>query len=150
MWSDGIQDKHGSALDELIQSKNLTQLINEPTHLINNSRSCIDLNITSQPNLFIDYGIHPSLFERCHHEIIHGKLNLTVLPPPAYKRKVWDYHKVDSEELKNKLSSIGWRELFQDMNVNMMTETFTKPVFEIINSTIPNKILTCNDKDPPG
>ena len=81
-------------------------------------------------------------------EIIHGKLNLTVLPPPAYKRKVWDYHKVDSEELKNKLNSIGWRELFQDMNVNMMTETFTKTVLEIINSTIPNKIITCNEKDP--
>ena len=76
-WSDGIQDKHGSALDELIQSKNLAQLINKPTHSINNSRSCIDLIITSQPNLFIDYGIHPSLFKRCHHEIIHGKLNLT-------------------------------------------------------------------------
>ena len=43
------------------------------------------------------------------------KLNLTVLPPPAYKRKVWDYHKVDSEELKNKLNSIGWHELFQDI-----------------------------------
>ena len=84
-WSDGIEDKHGSTLDVLIQSKNLTQLINEPTHLLNNSRSCIDLIITSQDNLFIDYGIHPSLFERCHYEIIHGKLNLTVLPPPAYK-----------------------------------------------------------------
>ena len=120
-WSDGIEDKHGSALDELIQSKNLTQLINEPTHSLNNSRSCIDLIITSQPNLFIGYGIHPSLFECCHHEIIHGKLNLTVLPPLAYKRKVWEYHKVDSEELKNKLNSIGWCELFQDMNINMMT-----------------------------
>ena len=31
-WSDSIEDKHGSVLDELIQSKNLTQLINEPTH----------------------------------------------------------------------------------------------------------------------
>ena len=31
----------------------------------------------------------------------------------------------------------------------MMTETFTKTVLEIIKSTIPNKIITCNDKDPP-
>ena len=89
------------------------------------------------------------MLDCCYCEIIHGKLNLTVLPPPAYKQNVWDSHKVDSKELKNTLDSIGWCELFQDMNVNMMTETFTKTVLEIINSTILNKVITCYDKDPP-
>ena len=42
-WCGNIQDQHGTALDDLIQSKNLSQLIDEPTHIINDSSSCIDL-----------------------------------------------------------------------------------------------------------
>ena len=36
-WSGDIEDHHGTALDDLIQSKNLSQLIDEPTHVINDS-----------------------------------------------------------------------------------------------------------------
>ena len=50
--SGDIEDPHGTALDDLIQSKNLSQLTDEPTHIINDSSSCIDLIITSQPFLF--------------------------------------------------------------------------------------------------
>ena len=48
----------GIALDELIESNNMTQLIDQPTNLESRGISCVDLIITDQPNLFIDYGIH--------------------------------------------------------------------------------------------
>ena len=51
-WSGDIEDHHGTTLDDLIQSKNLFQLIDEPMHIINDSSSCIDFIITSQPFLF--------------------------------------------------------------------------------------------------
>ena len=57
-WSADIEDHHGTALDDLIQSKNLSQLIDEPMHIINDSSSCIDLIITSQPFLFVEHGMH--------------------------------------------------------------------------------------------
>ena len=45
--------------------------------------------MTDQPNLFIDPGVHPSYNDICQHQIIYGKLNVSVPFPPPYKRKVW-------------------------------------------------------------
>ena len=55
-----IENEEVVALDEFIESNNLTQLIDQPTHIMNESRSCIDLIITDQPNFLVDYGVHPS------------------------------------------------------------------------------------------
>ena len=44
----------------------LKQIITQPTHILNNSFSCIDLLFTSQPNLVIELGAHSSLHSNCH------------------------------------------------------------------------------------
>ena len=36
----------------------LSQIINEPTHILESSSSCIDLFFTTQPNLVVDSGVH--------------------------------------------------------------------------------------------
>ena len=112
-WSGDIEDHHGPVLDDLIQSKNLSQLIDEPTHIINDSSPCIDLIITSQPFLFVEHGIHPSLFKNCHHKIVHGKLNLSVPPPPVFKRKLWDYNNADIDALHDKLRCVDSYAVFR-------------------------------------
>ena len=45
----------GSELDFLTSQFGLFQIIKEPTHIIDNSRSSIDLIFTSQPNMVIDW-----------------------------------------------------------------------------------------------
>ena len=62
-WPGDNENEEGVALDEFIESKNLTQLIDQLTHIINESRSCIDLIITDQPNILVDYGVHPLLYK---------------------------------------------------------------------------------------
>ena len=47
----------GSKLDVSTCSHGLHQLINEPTHLLDISSSCIDLIFTSQPNLAMESGV---------------------------------------------------------------------------------------------
>ena len=86
-WAEDTELPEGTALDELIESNNLFQLIDKPTHIRENSRSYIDLIITDQPKLFVDNGVHPSLDKHCHHNIIFGKMNLSVPHAPPYKRK---------------------------------------------------------------
>ena len=144
-WSGDIEDPHGTALDDLIQNKNLSQ----PTHIINDSSFCIDLIITSQPFLFVEQGIQPSLFKNCHHEIIHGKLNLLVPPPPVFNHKLWDYNNADIYTLHDKLRRVNWYALFSGLDVNMMAKTFIDLVLPAITDTIPNKLITCNSNDPP-
>ena len=87
-WAEDTELPERTALDELIEGNNLFQLIDLPTHVRGNSKSCIDLIITDRPNLFIDNGVHPSLDKRCHHNIIFGEMHLSVPHAPPYKRKV--------------------------------------------------------------
>ena len=50
----------GSKIDILTSTFGFHQIINEATHILNNSSSCIDLIFTSQPNLVTESGVHSS------------------------------------------------------------------------------------------
>ena len=95
-WPGDIELPEGSALDEFIESNNLSQLIDEPTNIRTTGMSCVDLIITDQPNLFVNFGVHSSLDDHCQHQIIYGKLNISV---PPYKRKGWYYAKAQKIKL---------------------------------------------------
>ena len=82
-WPGDINSTEGiMALDALLESNDLTQLIDQPTNIESTGVSWVDLIITDQPNLFVDYGIHSSLYNFCHHQIIHGEVNVSVPSPP--------------------------------------------------------------------
>ena len=49
----------GKTIESITSQLGLYQLINEPTHLFENSSSCIDLIFTSQPNLDARIGCLP-------------------------------------------------------------------------------------------
>ena len=66
----------GSKVDAITSQFGLQQLITEPTHILADSSSCIDLLFTSQPNLVIESGVHSSLYQNCHHQGIYAKFNL--------------------------------------------------------------------------
>ena len=57
----------GSKIDAVTSQFGLQQLIKEPTHILGNSSSCIDLIYTSHPSLVMELGIHPSLHSNYHH-----------------------------------------------------------------------------------
>ena len=66
----------------------LHEIANEPTHILPNSSSCIDLIFTSQPNMVIESGIHSSLHSSCHHQIVFAKFNLRICYPPPHSKEV--------------------------------------------------------------
>ena len=55
------------------------QMIDKPTHYINESSSFIDLILFSNVNLTKNYGVEQSLYKKCHHNTIYGTLNFNVL-----------------------------------------------------------------------
>ena len=81
-------------IDCLASEYDLKQVINEPTNLLENSSSYIDLIFTSQPNL-VDAGVHPSLHANCHHQIVYAKFSLKIHYPLPYEREVWHFQKAD-------------------------------------------------------
>ena len=78
-------------LYSLTSLNGFSQSINEPTHIHANSSSCIDLILTDQPNLSINFGVQSSLHPNCLHHIVHSRCNLNIYYPPPYQRLTWDY-----------------------------------------------------------
>ena len=135
-------------MNEFIESNNLPQLIDEPTNIRTTGMSCIDLIITDQPNLFVDFGVHPSLDNHCQHQIIHGKLNISVPTPAPYKRKIWYYAKAQKDKIKSTLENIDCPTIFAGLDVDDMTQLFTSKCLNVLSQYIPNKIIACDDRDP--
>ena len=66
---------------------------NQTNTYLESSASWIDLIFTNQYNIAMDSGIHSSLHENCHHQILYSKLNLKIEYPPPYIRKTWDHNR---------------------------------------------------------
>ena len=82
-WPGGDTNPEGREIEDLFTSLNLTQIISEPTNFEPGKKpSCIDLIVTDQPNLILDSGTRASLDSNCHHQIIYGKINFRIPPPP--------------------------------------------------------------------
>ena len=149
-WENDIENNEDRAFGDFVITNNLEELINEPTHLRDDgSQSCIDQICTDQPFMFTESGVLPSLDAHSKHQIVHGTLNINVPCPPPYKRKVWGYKSANSDNIRREINTTDWANLFQNRNVNEMTETFTDVFLNIISRNISNKIVTVDDKDAP-
>ena len=73
----------GQEIDTLTSSTGRTQIIDKPTHVINNSLSGIYLIFCTNWNVISKHGIYDSIFEKYHHNINYGKVNIHV-PLSAY------------------------------------------------------------------
>ena len=94
-WPGDSTTIEGSRLDSLVSTYGFHQLIFEPTHVLHNSLSCIDLIITDQPSLVAGSGVHLTLHENCHHQITYCKLSYKIEYLPPYERLVWDFKRAD-------------------------------------------------------
>ena len=97
LWrTNDAKSPEGVTLDKIIEGNNLYQLFDEPTTICVTIISCVDVIITDQPNLFVESGVRPSLDDNCQHQIIYGKLIVSLSHSPPYKRTVWEYEKANT------------------------------------------------------
>ena len=84
----------------------LKQLITEPTRITENSRSLIDLFLTSRPELYVSIVIPIGFSDHC---AIAGfrKLNRIKLPPPRFV-DVRNYKNCDPTLFKTDLHYVPW------------------------------------------
>ena len=54
-----VTRSESSQIEFLASQFAMSKVIKEPTHILVNSKSCIDLIFTSQPNMIMDSGVHP-------------------------------------------------------------------------------------------
>ena len=139
----------GAQLDSITPLYVIKQLISGPTHILQQSSSCIDLIFTNQPNIITDSGLDSFLHSKCHHQIIYSKFSLKIEYPPPYIHKIWNYNRAETDLINHAIENCDWPSLFLGKNVHQQVEIFNKTLLNIFYNYIPNKFILCNNKDPP-
>ena len=109
--------------------------------------SRIDFLFTSQPNLVMESGVHSSLHQNCHHQIIYAKINLKVFYPPPYEREIWHYQRANVDQIQRAIDQFSWEKSFRNLNINEMVFLFNKTIKNIFSNFIPQ--VTSDERDPP-
>ena len=76
--------------------------------------SCIDLIFCTNKNIFSNHGVDVTVFEKCHHNVIYGKINIRVPLPPVHIGEVLDYSRANFENINKAVSSFHWTKAFEN------------------------------------
>ena len=139
----------GNTIENITSQLGLHQIINEPTHILPNSSSCIDQIFMSQPNMIVESGIHSSFHSNLHHQIVFAKFNLKICYPPPYSREVWHFKEAKTDLIRRALNDFNWERAFSNTNVNEKVCNFNKSGLNALRNFIPHGNMLCDDKDPP-
>ena len=149
-WHDKDSNtSEGISVENITSQFGLHHIINEPTHILENSSSCIDLIFTSQPNLSVESGTQPSLHPNCHYQIIYAKFNLEVLYPSSFTREVWHYQDSNVDLIRRSINEFDWDRAFANKHVDEKVLIFNKTVLKVLSNFIPHEVIVCDDKNPP-
>ena len=113
-----------------------TQTIDKPTYIINNSKQCIVLIFWTNQNVISKYGVDASPFDKCHHNIIYGKINIRVPLPPVFIYKVCSYSKADVQNVQKALLDFNWRKSFESFSVDSKVDILNETLFNSFLETI--------------
>ena len=116
----------GIDLESVSSSHGLHQLITDPTHILPQPSSWIDLIFIDQPSFVIDSGVHSSLHANFYHQITLCKLTLTIVLPPPYERLVWNYEKADVTAIRKALDLVHWDFIFLNKTVHDQVLAFIR------------------------
>ena len=84
-WTRDKPTIEGTQLESFTSVYGFHQLISQPTHLLPQTSSYIDLIFADEPNLIVDSGVHHLLHSNCQHQITYCKLNVNTEYPPPYE-----------------------------------------------------------------
>ena len=111
-WKSDITNSAGLGLDSLTSSAIYIQIIAKSPLAVSSSMSCIDLIFCTNLNVISKHSVDVWTFDKCHHDIIYGKINNGVNLPPIYVREVWNYKRTNVENSKKAISNFNWNKPF--------------------------------------
>ena len=90
--------------------------------------SCVDLIFSYQPNLVMSSGIHSSLHQNFHHQIVFAKFNLKVHYLPPYEHEVWHFKKTNTDHIKRAINGFPWERSFTKLHMNDIVYLFNQTI----------------------
>ena len=130
-WNNDINNAKCCPLDIPTSSAEYKQIISKPIHTVNNSFSCIDLIFCNNLNTISNYGIYLSIFEKYHHNIIFGKINIRILLPPSNVREIWDYRIANIKSMQKAIQNFDRVKAFGNLSVDGKVDVLNETLINI-------------------
>jgi hypothetical protein len=139
----------GARLYSWMECNSLYQVIKEPTRVTSHSATLLDLIITNYPGYFVfsDVLSPPS---GCDHSFVYARINVFPEKQKCYKRRIWDFSKIDYTVLHTNLLNINYEDIC--MNTDNIDDLYCKwyeTFREALEFSIPNRIVTIRPRDKP-
>lgn len=147
VWdSEHSESELGRRLVNLVQSLNLSQLVNSPTR----NNNLLDLLITDSPGFFSNVDVLPPI-DDLDHNTIYGHLNLHHPKVQSFMRKIWLYDRGDYQTLNAMLFRVDWDRFFSSTDdLDALTSRLTDMLLDCVNSCVPTKHVKVRARDKPG
>ena len=129
----------GQEIDSLTLAAWYKQIIDKPTHVVNNSMWCIDLLFCTNQNTISNYAVDVLIFDKCYYNIIFGKVNIRVPLPPVNIHEVLNYSQAIVENMKHAISNFSWSEAFESLPIDGEVKHLNETLLNIFRNYIPNK-----------
>ena len=111
--------------------------------------SCIDLIFCTNKNILSNHGVNITILEKCHRNVIYGKINIWVPLPQVHIREVCDYSKANIKNINKAISNFNWPRAFENLSVDKKVELLNETLRNIYRKYIPNEKIKCDYRQPP-
>ena len=98
--------------------------------------SCIDLIFCNNQSAISNHGVDASIFDKCHDNIIYGKINISVPLPLIYFREVRNYKNANTESLQKAISNFDLNKAFENLSIDEKVELLNKTLLNIFRNKI--------------
>ena len=98
--------------------------------------------MTSKIRIFSIFPWRWAIFTSC-------KFNLDIRFPLPYEHLVWNYDKADTEKIEKSNEQVHWENTFNHRNPHQQVAIFNKTIINIFSNFVCNRLITCDDGDPP-
>ena len=131
----------------LIQFNNLTQLVTDFTRIEDDKKSCIDLILTSCPNLVSGVEVLPEICS--DHKVSCAKLKLQNKRHTYYKRTLMVYSKLNKEMYLERLRDTNLLDIINNSPIEESARKFSECLLENAKLCMPIKTITLRDNSAP-
>ena len=97
----------------------------------------------------MESGVHSSLHQNCHDQIIYTKIILKMCYSPPYDRQIWHHQRANFDQIQRTIEQFSWEKSFRDLNINEMISLFNRTIKNILSNYITHETIVFDDKDSP-
>ena len=135
---------------DMILTKNLNNIITEPTRICSTRQSLLDPILFSDSIVPLEHGTLPVENTISDHEATFAAFKTPTGISQSYTREIWLYSKANIDSLKHDIRITDWNTLLTEVSfVDEACNKFTEETLKIAHKHIPTKTVTIRKNDKP-